>query len=201
MDKNIKYIIEKNINFNPVDYSDDEDNMLLSHHDVSDIIFNYFPKTRIELIKIIKTKIKENEFGDNELVFPNLYDINTSLIRDMSELFQSILEYNIKPIKLDLSSWNVSNVIDMSYMFGYCTKLIELNLSGWNSFNVKDMFGMFCGCTSLTKLDLSGFDTSNVTYMDSMFFRCESLKDIDLSGFDTSNATSMNSMFSSCKSL
>jgi surface protein len=81
---------------------------------------------------------------------------------------------------LDLSSFDTSNVTDMSYMFYGCNSLTNLDLSSFNTSNVTYMGYMFRGCNSLTNLDLSSFDTSNVTYMKDMmkdmFDGCSSLQ-------------------------
>jgi hypothetical protein len=45
MNKNVKYIIEKIVNFNPVDYSD-EDPDLIDDQTVTNIVYKYFPKSK-----------------------------------------------------------------------------------------------------------------------------------------------------------
>ena len=52
---------------------------------------------------------------------------------------------------INSSSFNTTNVEDMSYMFSYCSSLQSINLSSFNTTNVKNMFGMFNGCSSLKK--------------------------------------------------
>ena len=52
MNKNIKYLIEDIVNFNPVDYSDEEPD-LIDDQIISNLVYKYFPKTKEELIKII----------------------------------------------------------------------------------------------------------------------------------------------------
>ena len=47
---------------------------------------------------------------------------------------------------LDLSGWNVSNVVDMRCMFYYCVNLKSLDLSGWNTSNVSRISHMFHNC-------------------------------------------------------
>ena len=54
-------------------------------------------------------------------------------------------------ISLDLSSFNTTNVNNMSYMFSYCRSLISLDLSSFNTTNVNDMKHMFKECESLKK--------------------------------------------------
>ena len=102
---------------------------------------------------------------------------------------------------IDVSSFNTSNVTNMSSMFDNCSKLTFLNISNFDTSNVTNMNSMFNGCSKLTSLDLSNFDTSKVTTMSSMFYNCSSLTSLDVSNFDTSKVTTMNAMFYICTSL
>ena len=99
--------------------------------------------------------------------------------------------------KLDLSSWNTSNVKDMSYMFAGCDSLTELDLSSFNTQNVTDMSYMFYNCTSLTILDLFNFNTSKVTNMSYMFSDCSSLTELNLVHFMINNIN-IDNMFTNC---
>ena len=63
------------------------------------------PKTYDELKEIIKDRISKE--GSN----CDLNDIDVSLIKDMSYLF------DYSKFNGDISKWNVSNVIDMTGMF------------------------------------------------------------------------------------
>ena len=67
--------------------------------------YNYHPKTKEELKKLVNNLIKER---GNEA---DLNDIDTSEITDMTTLF-----YNSK-FNGDISNWNVSNVKYMMSMF------------------------------------------------------------------------------------
>ena len=60
----------------------------------------------------------------------------------------------------------------MDRMFYGCSSLIELNLSNFNVSNVITMGGMFYGCSSLKDLDLSNFNNNNIKNMRGMFFGC-----------------------------
>ena len=102
---------------------------------------------------------------------------------------------------IDTKVFDVSNVTDMGYMFGYCKNLEEINLSSFDTSNVTSMQGMFKACHSIKELDLSTFNTSNVTDMSYMFEECSGLTSLDLSMFDTSKVTTMNSMFQNCKDI
>ena len=100
-----------------------------------------------------------------------------------------------------IENLNTSNVTDMRFMFGYCSKLTSLDVSGFNTENVTDMTLMFFGCSGLTNLDVSHFNTSNVTRMVTMFGDCSGLTNLDLSGFNTAKVTDMNGMFYNCSGL
>lgn len=76
--------------------------------------------------------------------------------------------------ELDVSSFDTSNVRDMSYMFDTCTKIQKLDLSNFDTSKVEKLFGMFDWCVNLTDLDLSSFDPSIVRYGgDTMFYHCD----------------------------
>ena len=106
-----------------------------------------------------------------------------------------------KLTSLDVSSFNTSNVTNMSYMFISCRGLSSLDVSSFNTSNVTNMGNMFSSCSGLTSLDLSNFDTSKVTNMKSMFQSCSKLTSLDLSSFNTSKVTTMSGMFESCSGL
>ena len=106
--------------------------------------------------------------------------------------------------KIDLSSWDTSNVTNMSAMFQNCTSITSLDVSNFNTSKVTKMPYMFNLCYSLTSLDLHNFDTTNVTDMSSMFQDCTSLTNLDVSSFNTSKVGGyggFKGMFSYCKSL
>ncbi len=134
---------------------------------------------------------------NNKIVKLDLSSFNTSNVTNMRYMFYACSSLT----SLDLSNFNTSKVIDMEFMFGECSSLTSLDLSGFNTSNVTNMRYMFYACSSLTSLDLSNFNTSKVIDMEFMFDECSSLTSLDLSGFNTSKVTNMKSMFSGCSSL
>ena len=102
------------------------------------------------------------------VISADLRNIDTSKITSMSYLFVGCS--NLKT--LNLSNWNVSNVTDMSNMFGLhhgmyrtqpaCKSLTALDLSGWNTSSVSDMSQMFEGCSKLS-VDCSNWNVSKVS--------------------------------------
>ena len=103
--------------------------------------------------------------------------------------------------KIDLSSWDTSNVTGMNSMFFNCSSITSLDVSKFNTINATNMSYMFYNCSSLTSLDVSKFNTSNVTFIDRMFSGCSSLTSLDVSKFNTVKVTSMGYMFQDCSSL
>ena len=205
MNKNIKYLIENNINFNPADYNDEND-ILITNQTVTNILNQ--PETTEQLQELVVKRLITNPEN------PYLLDIDTSNIKDMSFLFcdsryniqgnKFFEKYNVHNIdikKLDLSSWKTSKVTDMSGMFSECKSLVELDLSSFDTSNVNNMEWMFSECKSLKQLDISCFDTSEVTDMSGMFSECKLLTELDLSNFNTFNVNNMTWMFSECYKL
>ena len=64
---------------------------------------------------------------------------------------------------LDLSSWDISNITDMSNMFSYCYSLQSLDLSNWDASNVTNMSWMFSGCYYLQELHLDNCNNNTIS--------------------------------------
>ena len=122
----------------------------------SKISYNYHPKTKDKLRKIIKQKI---ESEGNEC---DLNDIDTSNITDMSKLFV------YSHFNGDIYRWDVSNVTDMNSMFAYSK--FNGDISKWNVSNVTDMEGMFR--FSKFNSDISNWNVSNVISNIHIFDNC-----------------------------
>ena len=125
------------------------------------------------------------------LITLDLSSFNTSNVTDMSYMF----DVTPKLATLDLSNFDTSQVTTMSHMFDSVSSLTTLNLSNFDTSNVTDMRGMFYGMANLTTLNLSSFDTSKVMDMSEMFYDMANLTTLDLSSFDTSMVISMQAMF------
>ena len=103
--------------------------------------------------------------------------------------------------RIDVSSFDTSNVAHMSGVFANCSGLTSLDISNFNTSNVTTMYALFEDCSKLTSLDVSKLDTSNVKNTDSMFGGCSGLTSLDISNFNTSKVTDMGSMFADCSGL
>ena len=110
---------------------------------------------------------------------------NTSNVTDMSYMFASAVMFN-----QDISNWNTSKVTDMSFMFSNA-KAFNQPLKSWNTSNVTATTAMFC--FSRFNQEIGDWDTSKVTSMKGMF--CHSPFNQDISKWNTSKVTDMSWMF------
>ena len=151
-----------------------------------------------------------------ELIFAieagrDLSTVVTTLVTDMSGIFDGT------NLNGDISSWDVSNVTNMSSMFNGASDFNQ-NISIWDVSNVTIMGGMFNEAHSFNQ-DISSWDVSNVTDMNSMFdgafdfnkpigdwnvsnvtdmfymFATTEVFNQDISSWDVSNVTNMSNMF------
>ena len=109
----------------------------------------------------------------------------TSLVTDMSDLFNNNSTFN-----QDISSWDVSNVTNMGYMFS--SSSFNQDIGSWDVSSVTNMEAMFYNATF--NQDISSWDVSNVTDMEGMFYNATDFNQ-NISSWDVSNVTNMNSMF------
>lgn len=118
--------------------------------------------------------------GSHDMIFEEIKgidDFNTSKVTTMRAMFGSC----VKLKKLDLSKWDVSNVVDMGWMIGTVRmaarmEIEEVNISNWEIDNVKYMNEMFQHCHKLKRIiGLEKLDTSKVEKIGSMFYNCNNL--------------------------
>jgi len=97
-------------------------------------------------------------------------------------------------VHLDNSNeWDVSNVIDMSFMFR--NTLFNASIDDWDVSNVINMEGMFR--ESIYNFPLNNWPVSSVTNMEEMF--SESKYNHPLNNWNVSSVTNMEEMFSESK--
>ena len=158
---------------------------------------NYLGHLNKEIEKEIKIilngEIKSNtlKYKFNKKGIYTIYLVSNNLLTKMSFMF-----YNCSFLKkLDLLSYDTSQVTDMSEMFQNCSLLTELNLSSFNTNKIVTMSNMFNYCSSIIKLNLSSFNTNQVTDMSNMFCVCSALEKLNLSSFNTNQVINMSNMF------
>ena len=152
----------------------------------------------------------------------DLSSFNTSNVQDMSNMFErteSLVGLDLKNFEtanvtnmasmfdfndggtdptalttLDISSFNISNVLSLEALFRDARLLSDLLMpTNINTSNVTNLSATFDNVDSLQSIDVSSFDTSNVVTMMRMFAGSNLM--FDPSQFNTSNVTSLRQMF------
>ena len=118
----------------------------------------------------------------------------TSLVTDTSNLF-----YNTS-FNEDISSWDTSNVTDMTEMF-YVATSFNQDIGNWDVSNVTSMTGMFNRANSFNNdgsNSINNWDVSNVTTMYLMFgsqIGGNAVFNQDIGDWDVGNVTNFRAMF------
>jgi len=137
--------------------------------------------------------------GLTNIIEIDLSNFDISEVISMNGMFQNC--FNLEYIKFNNSIENKLKVNDISNMFENCNSLKTLDLSNLDTSNVINMMLIFSNCWSMTSLNLDRINTSSVMIFLGVFYNCSSLESLDLSSFDTSNSNIMNYMFFNCSSL
>jgi surface protein len=121
--------------------------------------------------------------------------MNPTIIAENKDHLKKLIEEEIKlnGRECDLNHIDVSQLIDMSYLFGLSS--FNGNISKWDVSKVQDMSFMFT--QSKFDGDISQWNISNVSGMGGMFFMSDFNSDI--SNWDVSNVSSMTYMFAESK--
>lgn len=149
----------------------------------------YHPETKEELIKLLHKLVRQR--GEDA----DLNDIDVSAVTDMSDLFNNALSKKIRNI--DISNWDVSNVIKMRSMFSHCANF-DCDLSKWDVHNVIDMQWMFDKCSKFKGKGIENWEVNNVIHIAGMFSDCLEF-DADLSDWELNkDVYSLRSLFYRC---
>ena len=142
----------------------------------------YKPQNKEELEKLV----------NDESIY--LGDIDTSLITDMSFLFEDTERKDFSGIE----KWDVGKVEDMREMFAGATTFNQ-PLEKWDVSGVKDMAYMFNGARRFNQ-PLDSWDVSGVETMIGMFMQANSFNQ-PLEKWDVSRVESMADMFNGANSF
>ena len=146
-----------------------------------------------DLLIVDNNSLRQMVLNDENYADTNIF---TGQVTDMSYLFceysNSAKCTNKAPI-YSISNWDVSNVIDMSFMFNRSDCKYFLN--DWNVSNVTNMLHMFSYSTC--NQQLNNWDVSNVTNMSYMFYN--SSYNQELNNWNVSNVENMMLMFGESK--
>ena len=102
---------------------------------------------------------------------------------------------------IDVSKWNTSNAVNLSYMFYGCGQLESIDLSNWDVSKNTTFNHFFTDCYKLKDVNFDGWDTSSCEIFAAMFNNCDALEYVDVSSFDTQNAYAFHQMFEYCYNL
>lgn len=134
----------------------------------------------------------------NATAISGLHLLETSQVTDMSYIFAGS---NFEEI--DISSWDTSSVVNFSHMLDKTQQTKVVNMNNLNLTNVVDISYMFANCVSLTDIYIENVDTSHIRNMEGLF---QSLGDSTIEckarvhgSLDTSSCTNMSFMFKHSK--
>lgn len=114
--------------------------------------------------------------------------------------FQNLIRDRLKtnPNVLDVRymHFNKERCKDMDYQF-MTLKVKEINVTGWNTSHFISISYMFANCPYLEKvIGLDTWDVKNVINMTKMFWKCPNLKDIgDISGWELNDNVGLSAIF------
>ncbi|MEM9545535.1 MAG: BspA family leucine-rich repeat surface protein [Bacteroidota bacterium] len=154
-------------------------------------IFFNFSGDRYKLISIDQWgsnpwSSMKNAFHGCQLMQLYAVDVpDLSNVTNISSMFRDCVSMEDN----DFTSWDVSTIVDMSYLFSGSG--FEGDVSNWDVSNVTDMSHMFSGDFNG---DISTWDVSNVTDMSYMFNYMDEFN-ADISNWDVSKVTNMKNMF------
>ncbi len=129
-------------------------------------------------------------FTASGLSNPDFSSWDVSIITDMSFMFQHT------EFTGNISNWDVSNVTDMSFMFSNSD--FNQDIGNWDVGNVTTMSFMFE--TSIFNQDIGSWDVSAVTRMDDMFNRATFFNQ-DIGNWNVGNVRDMTTMFADALSF
>ena len=103
--------------------------------------------------------------------------------------------------EIDVSGWDVSNVVYGYSVFAGCSSLTELDLSNWDISKFNSLREMFNDCTNLRNVFILNWNSSNCTSTYRAFYKCKNIKLLDFSNWDFKLVTNMHGMIDGCTSL
>ena len=145
-----------------------------------------------DLIKKYKNWDQTDYNNDVVPVYGKIEDWDVSRVTNMRRAFSSIGTLSCYRIVIpDVSSWDVSSVKTMEFMFG--GKDHNHDLSGWNVSSVTN-FGYLFQFNKEFNRDISSWDVSSGTFFEEMFDEAKSFNQ-DISSWDVSSGENFLEMF------
>lgn len=121
-------------------------------------------------------------------------------------IFKSMFEDCVKLEKFNQGNTiDVSELVDMSYMFCNCVNLTEVKMNLSKADGLGDIHSAFKGCDKLTEIDfdrdLKISKSALIADTGRLFSECENLKKVDLGHINLSGVFDCDLMFADCPSL
>jgi gliding motility-associated-like protein len=145
---------------------------------------------------VIYTALNQSMFAAKAASDNNWGQMVTTLVTDMSDKFKN----DTSSFNQNISSWDTSNVTNMSGMFDNARDFNQ-NIGSWDTSSVTDMSDMFKGDVNAWSNFQNGgsnsignWDVSSVTDMSNMFYGKQRFN-VNIGSWDTSRVTNMSGMF------
>ncbi|MBO6523443.1 MAG: BspA family leucine-rich repeat surface protein [Balneolaceae bacterium] len=135
----------------------------------------------------IYTAVDDNSLRDSVSTGADLTEVCTSLVTNLSELFEGNISFN-----QNISVWDVSSVVVMNSLFSQAESFNQ-DISNWDVSSVENMEELFFRANSFNH-DISSWDVSSVTNMSSLFAQTN-LFNQDIGNWDVSSVTNMEGVF------
>ena len=189
---------------NEIKNLNNEDCELFINGEKTDFNFCFNPdrEGEYEIKLVFKKKLTNcsNMFSTcQNIIRIDLSSFDSSQVTNMNYMFGKC--FNLEEI--DLSNLDTSKVIDMSYLFNKCKALKKLIFpDSFSTINVENMSFMFHFCKDLEEINFPpSFVTKKVKSMEAMFLRCYNLNKLDLRNFETKEVINLGNMFEDCTQL
>lgn len=123
--------------------------------------------------------------------------IDVSNVTDVSNMFGNCSNLYYVP------AYSFNSLTNADEVFINCSNVVNLNLSNWNMSNIKQCLRLCRQCTYLKTVDVTGWDLSNYKYStDSWFAYCSKLTEIKgVENWFLPKVTSLYYLFYNCSSL
>jgi surface protein len=116
--------------------------------------------------------------GKIEIRIPRTFYYYINRVKYMKNMFKDCISLT----QIDISNWNLTNVVSISEMLRNCFSLRQLKLGEFYFYNAISMNYLFSNCNNLENINLTAFKNTNyITSMSHTFENCKSLEQIDLS--------------------
>ncbi|BCE00966.1 BspA family leucine-rich repeat surface protein [Marinicellulosiphila megalodicopiae] len=130
--------------------------------------------------------MKQAFYGTDNIQFNTTDNPNLSMVTDTSYMFAD------SNFNQDISSWDVSSVLDMNHMFNAAVDFNQ-DLNSWDVSSVTNMQSMFKHATAFNQ-ELNNWNLSSLTNLAEMFSGA-SFFNQNINDWDVSSVTSMFNMF------